>query len=272
LRSTRAPIVLIVEDEPQVSTVYARALASYASEILRADTCARGLALAQARQPQLILLDHKLPDGWGADALARLRAIGVLARVILVSGYLTDAVTERARRLGALDVLDKPVSVERLVAAFQMAMAADGPLGRVWATDFEGSPAERWASLVLTALGTPRDVRIREDLARRVAMSLSRMKTTCKALGITAHDTRDLARVLGALVWARRLQCALEALLDIGDARTLERLIDRSGLAGRTSTATVRDFLDRQQFVPQDNEAFRLLRHALLGEPEPRPN
>ncbi len=265
-------IVLIIEDNASEAAFFSRVLASMCSEILAAATGAQGLALAIARQPHLILLDLKLPDGWGMHFLARLRSAGVLARVLIVSGYVTDEVKEHARKLGALGVLDKPLLVEDLVEAVSKALTADGPLGRTWAAELEGSPVERWASMVVKTLETPHDPRIREGVARSAGITLNRMKTTCTAVAIPAHDTRDLARVLGTLVWARRLECTLESLLDIGDERTLEHLIERSGLRGRTSTATVREFLDRQQFVPQDNVAFTLLRQALLGEPEPRPH
>jgi hypothetical protein len=53
--------------------------------------------------------------------------------------------------------------------------------------------------------------------------------------------------------------------MKLGDQRTEDRLIACAGLTGRTATATVRDLLDRQQFVARDTIAFRLLRLALLG-------
>jgi CheY-like chemotaxis protein len=232
-----------------------------------ADSGPAGLALAIARQPQSILLDLRLGQDDGIDVLEALRCQGVLAHVLGISGFWTADLRARARALGALAVLDKPVTADELIRAFHAAMAAAGPLGDSWRAGFEGISAEKWVRVILRSLRVPRDPRVSDEIATRAAMSLSQLKTICYEAKVTAHQTCSLARVLGRLIWARRLDCEFEVLMDVGDQRTSDHLVEVAGLTGRTATATVRDLLDRQEFVPVDKLAFRLLRSALLGEP-----
>ncbi len=262
----RRPIALIIEDEEGPRTYYRRALAPHASEILAAETGSEGLRLAIERQPDILVLDLVLPGVHGIQVLEKVRFHGVLARVIVVSGQLTDELEEQAWRLGALAVLEKVVTLERLIMAFQMAAAADGPLGSIWRAGLEGTAAERWVSLILRSLQVPRDPRTTREVAARGGMSLSQMKTICGEAQVRTRHTCSLARALGGVVWSRRLLTGFESLMDIGDVRTLRHLVEQAAMTNKTATATVRDILDGQRFVPADAMAFRLLRRALLGE------
>jgi len=78
--------------------------------------------LAQARErlsekgldPLLVLSDLSLPDGSGLDLLEERRAMDDPAEWIFLTGYGTVPDSVRAMNLGALDFLQKPVSLERL--------------------------------------------------------------------------------------------------------------------------------------------------------------
>jgi hypothetical protein len=76
------------------------------------------------------------------------------------------------------------------------------------------------------------------------------------------HDARDFVRLLSALLKAQRFGCTMEMLLDVADRRTLNRLMDRSGVAG-DATAGVWEFLERQTLIPRRHEVLRLLREPL---------
>ena len=198
-----------------------------------------------------------------------LRLASVLARVLMVSAFLTDEVSARARSLGALAVLAKPIAPDALVRAFKSVQSFDGPLGNKWREGLEGTAAARWVTLVLKSLQIPADPHDSSEVAARGATSLSQMKFICREVDISGHATCSLARCLGGILWQRRLGTEFESLMSVGDQRTIDRLIALAGIEGRTGTATVRDLLDTQQFVSPTTFAFRLLRSALLGEPRP---
>jgi ActR/RegA family two-component response regulator len=259
-------IGLVVDDDASVILTLTRMLNTVATEVLAAQTAADARTLALARQPHFTLLDVRLKADDGLDWLAEMRALGVVTRVVVVSGFLDDDVERRAEALGALAVLAKPVLLDEVVGAVRHVMQCRAPLGDAWAAGLEGSAAQRWVSIVVSALGSPDEPYVREELTRRGAVSLTTLKRICARVGIEPHDTRDLARMLCLLVWSRRLGVPAEVLSRASEP-TFDRLVRRSGVADHLDQATVRDLLDHQQFVPRATFAFRLLRRALLGEP-----
>lgn len=75
-----------------------------------------------APRADLYLFDVKLPDGNGIDLVRELRAQGVTAPVIMISGHGTIADAVEATRAGAFDFLEKPLSRERVLLAIQNAL------------------------------------------------------------------------------------------------------------------------------------------------------
>jgi DNA-binding response OmpR family regulator len=108
--------VLVVDDDRTVSRVLARVLAAEGHEVYTAPDGEAALAQAAARPFDLVLLDMAMPRLDGLATLQRLRARGLEARVVMLSGHMTPAQTAEAYRLGAADVLPKPPDVGRLVA------------------------------------------------------------------------------------------------------------------------------------------------------------
>lgn len=88
---------------------------------------ARDLADALDRikdKPDVVLLDYLLPDVDGIEALDRLRAAGLDAPVIALSGHGSEDVAVRFMRAGAIDFLPKDdLSEARLVHAIRRAVA-----------------------------------------------------------------------------------------------------------------------------------------------------
>jgi CheY-like chemotaxis protein len=116
--------VLIVDDDPQLTFGVSRRLeaAGYATRI--AADGAEGVAQAQLRPPDLILLDVMMPKMDGMSALARLHSDGATrdVPVIMLSASLPDQ--RKALDAGARFFLKKPYSHEELFAAMEQAVAS----------------------------------------------------------------------------------------------------------------------------------------------------
>lgn len=133
------------------------------------------------------------------------------------------------------------------------------------------SMAERWAVRVLKAAESDGDIKTLAEWARQVGVSYSSLCESCRLLGIQPHDARDFARMLRVQVQSGRHRCQPEALLDVSDRRTLNRLLERAGFERDPIRwlDSIDEFLQRQQFVVSSNQGLLALRRLLHGRCEP---
>ena len=111
----RRPVILIVDDEPRYREVIRANLeASGYATVLAADGRA-ALDQASQRDPDLVLLDVRLPDLSGFEVCQKLRAESPLP-IIFLTAKAEDADKIRGLRLGADDYITKPFSADELLA------------------------------------------------------------------------------------------------------------------------------------------------------------
>jgi DNA-binding response OmpR family regulator len=84
--------------------------------IAQAGAGAAGVALAQERRPDLVLLDVDLPDFDGREVARRMRVAGVVAPIIMLTGQTSDADTIAGLEAGANDYVSKPFKFAVLMA------------------------------------------------------------------------------------------------------------------------------------------------------------
>ncbi len=116
------PRILIVEDERTALHALGSLLSDEGYEPLKAETGEEGLQLALREEPDLILLDIRLPDLDGLTVLERLRAGYNDAAVIIMTADTTSSNAIRATKLGAFDYVSKPINDEHLVVLIQRAL------------------------------------------------------------------------------------------------------------------------------------------------------
>ena len=109
--------VLIVDDEEVVRKGISRALANRNIHATEALNGKEALARLQARSFDLVLLDIKMEDMDGIEALQQIRRNDPEANVVMITGYPTIATAVHCTKLGALDYLTKPFSLDDLDAA-----------------------------------------------------------------------------------------------------------------------------------------------------------
>ena len=116
-----APLILLIEDEPQMRRFLRTALTANDYRLVEAVTAKEGLAQAAARNPDVILLDLGLPDRDGLDVTRELREwTGTPIVVLSARGREQDKVA--ALDVGADDYLTKPFGVEELLARIRVAL------------------------------------------------------------------------------------------------------------------------------------------------------
>jgi two-component system, OmpR family, KDP operon response regulator KdpE len=116
-----APVVLLIEDEPQMRRFLRAALENEAYRLVEAASAREGLAHATGQNPDIILLDLGLPDGDGIDLTRRLREWSRTPIVVISArGQERDKVA--ALDAGADDYLTKPFGVGELLARMRVAL------------------------------------------------------------------------------------------------------------------------------------------------------
>ena len=116
-----APLILLIEDEPQMRRFLRAALGAQDYRLVEAATAREGLAQAASRNPDVILLDLGLPDRDGLEVTRELREWSATPIIVLSArGREQDKVA--ALDLGADDYLTKPFGVEELLARIRVAL------------------------------------------------------------------------------------------------------------------------------------------------------
>jgi two-component system response regulator AtoC len=114
--------ILVIEDERTALQSLALLLEDEGYETLKAESGETGLSIALHQEPDLILLDVRLPDVDGITVLKRLRAGHSDAAVIIMTADTTSSNAIRATQNGAFDYISKPINDEHLLVLIGRAL------------------------------------------------------------------------------------------------------------------------------------------------------
>ncbi len=119
--SAPGPLVLVVEDEPQVRRFLRASLLSHGYRLVEAGGVREAEQLATSHNPDLLLLDLGLPDGDGIELTRSLRG-WTRAPIIVLSARGREEDKVSALDAGADDYLTKPFGVNELLARLRVAL------------------------------------------------------------------------------------------------------------------------------------------------------
>jgi DNA-binding NarL/FixJ family response regulator len=207
--TTRTAVVLAVEDDPQIRTLYRNALAGLPA--LRLETARdgeEGLLRAWELAPALILADLLMPGIDGATFCRLLRAHPVTAAVPIVAVSGADLRAERAQTLRAQCAawLGKPFELDDLVETVRRWLPHPPPPGLRNARPWSPLTPREWEVAVLVARGRTNrgiaaDLVLTEGTAanhvRRILLRLGLSSRVQLALWVAQHPERRSALGLG---------------------------------------------------------------------------
>ena len=114
METTDKPIILVAEDEESNYLLLKTILQKHCS-LLRARTGKEALEQYDNNEHiDLILLDIKMPEMNGIEALKIIREKNKEIPIIMQSAYVFDSDMEAARQAGATDFITKPINLELL--------------------------------------------------------------------------------------------------------------------------------------------------------------
>jgi two-component system, NtrC family, nitrogen regulation response regulator NtrX len=114
--------LLIVDDEANTLASLSRAFRLAGHDATVSDNASKALELAKSQPFDLIFSDVVMPGKDGLSLLEDLKAQGVTAPVVMMSGQAHIEMAVRATRLGALDFLEKPISTDKLLLTVENAL------------------------------------------------------------------------------------------------------------------------------------------------------
>jgi YesN/AraC family two-component response regulator len=218
--------ILIVDDDRNALDTLAAAL-SPPHQVITASTGEEALRLFAKHLPDLVLLDHMLPDTSGLAVLQSLVRFQPSLPVILTTDFGSEDLAVAAFRAGARDYLKKPVSlpelrarVKSLLGQLHRVEAARGPQPDVSRNGSSAPGALQHAHLA-RALGfieTHLHTELRlEQVAREAGMSKFHFSRYFKKMvGITFRQFLTRRRITRALDLLRSARSVSDVYLDVG--------------------------------------------------------
>lgn len=129
LEVSKQPLVLLVDDDSDICRSLTDVLEDRGYRVCFATAIGEALSLVQSNQFQVVLIDMKLPGGYGDEVFQQVRTVSQQARVVLMTGHRTE-MEDRIRRslaAGADAVCYKPFQMPELLTVLQvLATAASG--------------------------------------------------------------------------------------------------------------------------------------------------
>ncbi len=123
--------ILVVDDEIGIRELLSEILGDEGHVITAAENAQQAREFRQGGAPDLVLLDIWMPDTDGVTLLKEWQRDGLLTMpVIMMSGHATIDTAVEATRIGALNFLEKPITLQKLFKAVQQGLAQGPKSGR----------------------------------------------------------------------------------------------------------------------------------------------
>ena len=108
------PKLLIVDDEPNLLYSLKKGFESDELQVFTAETAEQGIEAVRRHEPDVLILDLRLPDMSGLDAFLEIRRIDARLPVIIITAFSTTETAIEAMKRGAYEYLLKPVDFDKL--------------------------------------------------------------------------------------------------------------------------------------------------------------
>jgi two-component system response regulator AtoC len=114
--------ILIVDDENSILESLEMFLGEKGHEVYKASSGQEGVSLFSSCEPEIVILDIRLPDGNGLDVLGRMQKSNPPAKVIMMTAFHDMETTIQAMKRGAYDYLHKPLDADEVENSIDRAL------------------------------------------------------------------------------------------------------------------------------------------------------
>ena len=116
------PTILIVDDEPSILKTLGGLLLDEGFEVITAANGYDALKLIEKESPDLVLLDIWMPGIDGIQTLKEIKKENPYIQVIIITGHGNIETAVKATKLGAFDMIEKPLSIDKVILAINNAL------------------------------------------------------------------------------------------------------------------------------------------------------
>jgi len=116
------PSVLIVDDEPSILQSLGGLLSDEGFEIITASNGYEALKIIDKESPDLVLLDIWMPGIDGIETLKEIKKGNPYIQVIIITGHGNIETAVKATKLGAFDLIEKPLSIDKVIVSINNAL------------------------------------------------------------------------------------------------------------------------------------------------------
>jgi two-component system, NtrC family, nitrogen regulation response regulator NtrX len=116
------PSILIVDDEPSILKSLVGILSDEGFEVSTASNGYEALKIIDAESPDLVLLDIWMPGIDGIETLKQIKKDNPFIQVIIITGHGTIETAVQATKIGAFDLIEKPLSIDKIILGINNAL------------------------------------------------------------------------------------------------------------------------------------------------------
>jgi len=132
--------ILVVDDDAKVRDSIRGVLVDEGFRVRTAKDGQDALAAIRRERPGLVLLDVWMPEMDGIEVLRRIKEVASEVPVVVVSGHGNVEMAVKATKLGAVDFIEKPFSIEGLLSSVRRALHSPDEGGQGEAVPAEAEP------------------------------------------------------------------------------------------------------------------------------------
>jgi two-component system, NtrC family, response regulator AtoC len=114
--------ILVVDDEHSIRETLAMFLSEKGHELYEAASGLEGITLFDRINPEVVILDIRLPDQNGLDVLSQMQSHDKPAKVIMITAFQDMDTTIQAMKRGAYNYIHKPLDADEIEKAVNGAL------------------------------------------------------------------------------------------------------------------------------------------------------
>ncbi|MEA3490226.1 MAG: response regulator [Candidatus Omnitrophota bacterium] len=115
--------ILVIDDEIEICDLLEKFLTRKEYEVITATSAVEGIKKIKAEKPDVVLLDIRMPEMNGVEAIKKIREIDKDIGIIMATAVMDEKIAQETVKLGAADYIVKPFDLDYLEKSLMLKIA-----------------------------------------------------------------------------------------------------------------------------------------------------